>query len=299
MGCETPYFSGLGNCQKLLSKVVGVGITIKGTTFTDATFVSEATWKTGISSSTPASRNTIILPLRVYANNSPEPEMATSNLGIMDKTNEPAPAMIGYLLCGPNDYKDLHALAGTKFDVVLFLEDGTQMATRKSDNSIKGFTALIETRANLPLADNAQQSYPLYVFFSSAKEFKNPVYKSPDYSMDDLLGYVPVGVDLYQSSTLSASTGVVTITAYKRGTTQPLTGLVVADVTVLESNGTAPVGSTTLVEVGQGVYTLTINEDVGGSASALDAGEWAKVQVAKIVTGYITYQSQVEKITAV
>ena len=299
MSCETPYFSGLGNCQKLLSKVKGIGITLKGTTFTDATFIADATWKAGISSSTPANRNAIILPLRVYTPTSPEPAMETSNLGIMDKTSDPAPSMVAYLLSGPMDYKALHALAGTKFDVVLFLEDDTQVGTRKADNAIKGFTAVIATRGGLPLADNVQQSYPVYVFFSSSKEFKNPVYKAPDYSMDDLLGYVPVGMDVYQGSTLSASTGVVTLNVYKRGTSQPVTGLVTADFTVLESSGTATVAVTTVTEVGQGVYTATIQEDTGGTPNALEAGEWAKVQVAKIVSANITYQSQVEKITAV
>lgn len=299
MSCQTPYFSGLGACNALLGKVKGVAITLKGTTFTDATIISDATWKTGIASATPASRNAIILPLRVYENKSPEAEMTTSNLGKMDKTNDPPPAASLYLDTGAYDHKYLHSLAGQKFDVVLFLEGGLVMATRKANNAVKGFRATLETRAGLPLSDNTQQSYKIDLYFDSIDEFKNFVLFTPDWSMDDLKDYVPVGVDLVPLGDLSASTGVVSIGVYKRGTKQGLTGLVVADVTVLDSSGTAPVGSTTLVEVGQGVYTLTINEDVGGSASALDAGEWATIQVAKIVSTFITYQSQVEKITAV
>jgi hypothetical protein len=297
MSCETPYFSGLGNCQKLLAKVAGVGITLKGTTFTDATFIAEATWKAGISTSTAANRNTIIFPLKVYEKTTDDPQVDTSNLGIKDVTNKPAPSMVGYLDCGPSDYKAIHDLAGTKFDVVLFLADGTQVGTRKSDGSIKGFRAKLETRADLPLADGAQNSYPLYLFFRDAKEFEEMVLVAPDYTLYDLIDYVPVGLDL-KVGALSASTGQVSITVYKRGTTQPLTGLVVADVTVLESSGTATVGSTVLTEVGQGVYTLTIQEDTGGTGNALEAGEWAKIQVAKIASTFITYMSEVVKVTA-
>lgn len=298
MGCETPYFSGLGTCQALLPKVVAVGITLKGTTFTDATFVTESTWKAGISTSTAANRNTIIVPLRVYEKTSDEPEITTSNLGIKDKTNEPAPSMVGYAYAGIMDYVYMHVLAGNKFDVVLFLQDGSQVACRKSDNAIKGFRAMIETRADLPMADNAQNSYPLYFFFQSADEFKNLVIKHPDYSYNDLLDYVPVGADVYQGSTLSASTGVVTLNVYARGTTKPVLGLVTADFTVLESNGTATVAVSTVTEVGQGVYTVTIQEDTGGTANALEAGEWAVVQVNKIASTFITYASQPIKITA-
>jgi len=297
MNGETPYFSGLGNFQKLLSKVVGVGITLKGTTFTDATFISSATWKTGICSSTAASRNTIVLPLKVYEKTSDEPGVDTSNLGIKDKTSENPPSMVGYIDAHALDYQALHGLAGTKFDVVLFLSDGTQVATRKADGNIKGFRAVLETRGDLPLADSLQNSYPVYLFFRSALEFKSMVLSAPDYMFEDILDYVPVGLDLICGA-LSASTGVVSITVYKRGTTQPLTGLVLADVTVLESNGTATVATTVCTEVGQGVYTVTIQEDSGGTPSALEAGEWAKIQVAKIAASYVTYQSQVVKVTA-
>ncbi|TRZ51260.1 hypothetical protein D4R99_04625, partial [bacterium] len=147
-------------------------------------------------------------------------------------------------------------------------------------------------------ADNAQQSYPVYVFFRTAQEFMNQVFSTPSFTFDEVLDYVPVGLTLVADSTFSASTGVVTLHAYKRGTTEGKTGLVLADITVLESNATAPTQTTICTEVGQGVYTVTINESIGNSPTALEAGEWAKVQVALIAATFITYQSNVLKITA-
>jgi hypothetical protein len=99
-------------------------------------------------------------------------------------------------------------------------------------------------------------------------------------------------------SKLDATTGVVTLGVYKRGTTTGLTGLILADITVLESNGTAPTATTIVAEVGQGVYTVTINESIGATPGALEAGEWALVQVAKIVTNDVTYLSNTLLLTA-
>jgi hypothetical protein len=298
MGCETPYFSGLGNCQKLLSKVVGIGITLKGTTFTDATFISASGWKAAIASSTPATRTAIVLPLKVYEKTTDAPGIETSNLGIKDITSTPPPSMVGYIDASACDYATLHGLTGTKFDVVLFLADGTMVGTRTVAGAIKGFRAILGTRGDLPQADNAQQSYPVYVFFRTAQEFMNQVFSVPSLSLDDVLDYVPVGLTLVADSTFAASTGVVTLHVYKRGTTEGKTGLVLADITVLESNATAPTQTTIVTEVGQGVYTVTINESIGATPGPLEAGEWVKLQVALIASTFITYQSNVLKITA-
>jgi len=165
MGCETPYFAGLGNCQKLLSKVVGIGVTLKGTTWTDATFITAASWKAAIASSTPATRTAYVLPLKVYEKTTDAPGIETSNLGIKDITSNPAPSMVGYIDASACDYQTIHSLTGTKFEVVLFLADGTMVGTRTAAGTIKGFRAILGTRGDLPNADNAQQSYPSKVLF--------------------------------------------------------------------------------------------------------------------------------------
>lgn len=298
MGCETPYFAGLGDCHALLSKVIGSGITLKGTTFTDATFIADATWKANIASSTPANRNTLVLQHLDYERTTDAATIETSNLGRKTQGVSAPPSMAASLDMGAYDYQTLFGLMGSKFDIVLFLADGKRMGTRKANGTIKGFRAEIAVRGDLPPADSSQKSFPVNFFFSDAKEFENIVIMSASSSFEETKDYVPVGLTLVADSTLSASTGVVTLHAYKRGTTEGKTGLVLADITVLESNATAPTATTIVTEVGQGVYTVTINESIGATPGALEAGEWVKVQVALIASTFITYQSNVLKITA-
>lgn len=289
--CATPYPAGLGTCKSFLSKVQGIAITPKGTTFTDATFALASTWATAVNSSTPASRTTELLPFIAFENTSDAIAIETSNLGRKIVGSKPAPSMVGYLDGSFCDYKTLLSYENNSVDIVLFLQDEKQMATRSSDGTIKGFRAKIAIMNGLPKADNAHQSFPVYIFFDFADEFDNGVLADPTYNFRTLLDYVPVGVTLVALSTLSASTGVITLGVYKRGTNTGLTGLILADITVLESNGTAPTATTIVAEVGLGVYTVTINESIGATPGALEAGEWAMIQVAKIVTTTVTYLS--------
>lgn len=295
--CATPYPAGLGTCKAFLSKVEGIAITPKGTTFTDATFALNTTWKTAVSSSTPASRTTELLPFIAFDNTSDAINIETSNLARKIVGYKPAPSMIGYLDGSFCDYQTLLSYEGQKLDIVLFLQDGKMMGTRVG-SAIKGFRATIAIANSIPKADNSHQSFPVYIFFEYADEFDTGVLAKPSFAFRTLLDYVPVGVNVVALSKLDAATGVVTLGVYKRGTNTGLTGLILADITVLESNGTAPTATTIVVEVGHGVYTVTINESIGATPGALEAGEWALVQVAKIVTNDVTYLSNTLLLTA-
>ena len=295
--CATPYPAGLGTCKAFLSKVEGIAITPKGTTFTDATFALNTTWKTAVSSSTPASRTTTLLEWIATENTSDAVAITTTNLGKKVVESKPAPSMTGFLNGSLCDYQTLLSYEGTKFDIVLFLQDGKQLGTRTGYATIKGFRATIAVNPSIPV-DESTKSFPVYIFFEDQKEFETPALVKPTYSFRNLLDYVPVGVNLVALSKLDAATGVVSLGVYKRGTTTGLTGLILADITVLESSGTAPVATTIVTEVGQGVYTVTINESIGATPTALDAGEWALVQVAKIVSADVTYLSNTLVVTA-
>jgi hypothetical protein len=295
--CATPYPAGLGACKAFLSKVDGIAITPKGTTFTDATFILNTTWKTAVSSSTPASRTTELLEFIATENTSEAVSITTTNLGKKVVESKPTPSLTGYLNGSLCDYQTILAYEGQKVDIVLFLQDGKQMGTRTGYSTIKGFRATIAVNPSIPV-DESSKSFPVYIFFEDQKEFESIALVKPTYNFRSLLDYVPVGVNLVALSTLSASTGVITLGVYKRGTNTGLTGLILADITVLESNATAPVATTIVVEVGQGVYTVTINESIGATPGALEAGEWALLQVAKIVTADVTYLSNTLLVTA-
>jgi len=300
MKCATPYFSGLADCQKLMQKVVGIGLTLKGTTFTKATFITEATWNVGIASKTTASRNATVFPFTNYERTTDDATINTTNLGYKDKDSDPAPSMTGWLDISYCDYKTLFSLEGTAFDAVLFLQDGTQFGSLKSDGTIKGFRCKINVRKDLPPSDNSQSSYPVLINFRSADEFENGYIDQPDYSFDDIKDMVPVGLALSITTPLVAATGVVVVQVNKRCTDTGYAGLLIADWEVLATNGEPPVGVTVMVDDTQGQYTLTINEDVGGSPSALEAGEWATIQCSDedATPTYLTYLSNALKVVA-
>ena len=300
MKCSDPYFAGLADCQKLMQKVIGIALTEKGTTFTKATFIAEATWNANIASVTTATRNTTVLPFTNYERTTSDATVNETNLGFKDKDTDPAPSMVGWLDISYCDYKTLFSLEGTAFDVVLFLQDNTQFASQKSDLTIKGFRAKINVRKDLPPSDNSQSSYPVEINFRSAREFENGYIDIPDHTFDDVLDMVPVGLSLSVTTALNATTGVAVVQVNKRCTDTGQAGLVLADWEVLASNGTPTVGVTVMVDDTQGQYTLTINEGVGGTPGALEAGEWAIIQCSDEDAGptYLTYLSNVLKLVA-
>ena len=300
MKCTTPYFAGLADCQKLMQKVVGIGLTKKGTTWTSATFVTPASWNVAIASVTTASRTATVLPFTNYERTTDDATVNTTNLGYKDKDSDPAPSMNGWLDISYCDYKTMFDLEGTAFDAVLFLQDGTQFATQQSDGAIKGFRCKISVRKDLPPSDNSQSSYPVSINFRSAQEFENGYIDMPDYSFDDIKDMVPVGLSLSITPARVAATGVVVVQVNKRCTDTGYAGLVLADWEVLASNGTPTVGVTVMVDDTQGQYTLTINESVGGSPGALEAGEYAVIQCSDEDAGptYLTYLSQALKVVA-
>ena len=294
MNC-TPYFAGLADCQSLLKKVKGVMVTEKGTTYTFATFVTESVLHLGIADATTANRNASVFPFLNYERTTDDPSIQTSNLGIKDKDLDPPPSMQGWLDASFCDYKTLHSLEGLALDIVLFTTDGKQIGTVKSDGSVKGFRAKISTRKDLPPSDNAQASYPVDILFRNASEFENAVVFEPDYSFDDVLDFVPAGLNVRITTAYSVSTGKVTVKVTERCTDTGKTGLAAADFEVLASDGDAPVSVTVATDNGLGEYELTINEDVGGTPSALDSGDFYKLQVSDDDSTYVTFLSNVIK----
>jgi len=297
MKCETTYFSGAADCSKLLSRVVGIKVVKKGNTFTDSTFVSFATEKQSIASSTLAERIAMVYPLKNYERTTDDPEVQTSNLGNKDQTQDNPPSMAGWLKMSAEDYKLLHDLEGTDFDIELWLANGTKVGTKKSNGAIRGFRGQIATRKDLPPSDNAQSSYPVNIYFQNAEEFKNVYYGSPDYYFSDVIDLIPVGLNVEITTPYATGTGIVVVKITKRATNEPMLGVTLEGCEILESNGTAPVAVTALTENGLGSYDLTINQDTGGVPAALASDDWYKLQISVIDTTFVTYLSNIVKET--
>jgi len=287
-------FAGRSDFNSLMSEVIGVSLIKKGSTFTDATFIQSANWHTKIAD---LSAGMVALPLSIkrgFENTTPEVtfETATST-GFTEQTTQPVPSLKGYVDGSYCDYKQLMALNGHSFNVVLHLKDGSLFATRDDALVVKGFRATINTYFGLPLAENRMQSYPIWINFEYMDEFNNGYVDNPDWTFRALLDFMPVGLSMKVTTRLT-TTAVVKVT--NRATGAGYEGLVVGDFAELASN-TDNVTVSVCVDDGSGQYTLTVVEDTAGLPTALDSGEWVDIQATNDDATYITYVTNVLRLS--
>jgi len=279
-------FAGRSDFNSLMSEVIGVSLIKKGNTFTDTTFVQSANWHTKIAD---LSAGMVALPLSIkrgFENTTPEVtfETATST-GFQEQTTQPVPSLKGYVDGSYCDYKTLQGLNGHSFNVVLHLKDGTIYATRDAALVVKGFRATVNTYFALPLAENRQQSYPIWINFEYMDEFEDGYVDNPDWTFRDILDFLPNGLNAKVTTRLTTTAIIKVVT---RATGAGYEGLVVGDFSVLSSSSDA-VTVSVCVDDGAGQYTITVIEDTGGAPSVLDSGEWAIVQATNDDSTYITY----------
>jgi len=287
-------FGGRSSFNSLMAQVIGVSLIKNGTSsFVAATFIAPDTWKTLIAG--VAGMNALPLSIkRGFENTTPEVSMEESNLGFKEQTTLPIPSLKGYLDGSYCDYRVLNKLNGQEFEVVLHLKDGSQFGTKGSGTEVEGFKATCHFYFGIPLAENRMQSYPIWVNFESYDEFENGYLATPNYTLRNLLNFIPVGMNFETIVALSSSTATVSVT--KRGDGSPVEGLVAADFSVLSSN--APDCSVlSLVETGGGVYVLTIQRLASSVPAALASGEFAIVQATQDDATYYTYSSNLVTFT--
>lgn len=292
MNCKNAYFSGWGECAKLMEKMNGGSLQNKGVSWTDTTAVSSSTWHGLIAALTEAARTVLMTPINAFENTTEDVEIITTQLGKGSIVGKPIPKGIIYLDASICDYKTLHALEGTWFEFAPFFQDGSMWMTRNSSGALKGFRCKIGTKAGLPPEDKSQ-SYPMYLFFDNYTEFENVVVVTPDFTFSDLLDFSAIGLEFKITTAMAA--GDVVVQVNKRGSGDAMTGLAIADFEVLASNAEAPVVVTVLVEDGLGQYTLTIKK--GAAAANLATGEYAVLQASDDDATYVTYLSAGLKIT--
>jgi hypothetical protein len=297
MKCETPYFQGLSDVICKLGKIKGIMLTNKGTTFTDVTLTSISTHHTGIASVTTASRNSMVFPVLSFENTTDDVNIETSGLGYKDTFGKPIPSALVYLDVSACDYQTLSSLEGRLYDVLLYTDEGKQMATKKSLNVNKGFRAKVAFKYGLPPSDNGQLQFAMHLFFRNPEEFmnNNVVYSSPSYTFGDLVDFVPVGLNLEITTAYVPGTFTTVYKVTKRSTGLGMTGLAAADFEILESDGTpAPVTVTSIVDNGLGSYNVLIKN---ATPAALSSGQYYRMQVSDDDATYVTYLSNVIKET--
>ena len=292
MKCEIGTFAGLADILCKLGKVKGIQLTNKGTTFTVATFVTEATHHLNIASKTLASRKSMVYPLLSFEKTTDDITIQTSALGVKDKDGDPIPSALAYLDISAADYQTLKGLENQWWDIILYTDQGRQFGTQTGVN-YKGLRAKIAFKYDLPPQDNAQTSYAMYIFFREADQFKNLAYAAPDYNFNDLLDFVPVGMKLEITTAYLIETSTVVVKVTKRGTDDAITGLDAADFYVNASDGTPVVSVVSITDNGGGSYSLLLQQNTAVTAAALTAGSYYILQAAQDDATYATYLSNV------
>lgn len=295
MNCTNATFGGYGECKKLMEKMNGSLIQDKGITWTDASIITEATWKLAIASKTESERSVKPISINAFENTTDDIEILTTALGKKSVGGKPIPSGILFGDMSLCDYKDFHLLQGISFEHFPTFQDGSFWATRKSNGSLKGFRMHLATKAGLPPEDKSQ-SYPIYIFYDNYQEFENVVIVTPDFFFTDLLDYSPVAMEISEVTQLTTG-GTVVMKVEARCSKLPITGLVIGDFAILESNGIPIVATAGFVEDGQGQYTMTIRADTGGTPEDLALGEYAVVQASQNDATFATFLSVGKKFT--
>ncbi len=275
MDCVPGLFNGWGDCVAMLEEMIGGMLQYKGNTHTDANIISAAAWQTAIADDDSTVRDTLAIKINAFVRTTDDPEITTSQLGKKYKTKNGIPSgtlMLDASLC---DYKQLHVLENRLYEFLPYFDGNSFWATRKTDNTLKGFRCRLATVAGFA-PDDKTTSYPMHVFFDSYEEFKRVVVVSPAFTLDDIFDYSPAGLDVRILTPYTGGDVVVVVT--KRGSGEATTGL--TEVTDWETMRTTfgtllPVAVTVVVEDGGGQYTLTIKKDTGGVPANLAATDTA------------------------
>jgi len=294
MGCKPVVWTGLDSCEKLWDKVAALIATDIGTVFTDAEFISETKLHEILAAIATGMSGNVLDIRRGYENNTADPVVEESNLGISEITDNPLPQLVGYLQVSLAEQQALLQIDAQSFDFPLQLKDGTRIGTMKSDGTIKGLRGKIYIRRNLPMADTKQQSYKIFVFFSSIREFENLVSADSEQSVDDIRMLVPVGLSQTITVPYIIGTGIIRVKVLKRGSGTPLLGLTATDFTIIKTNASDP-GVTAATEIGFGEYDLTVEKDIGTTPVPFVLLEYADIQATDDDVTYYIYASNLIK----
>lgn len=264
MSCSTFYPSGLGACKAFRERVIGVIMVEKGNSKTVAEAKTLATWVT-LMAGKSAGIKAIYIPFdRGYQNNTTEPEITTSNLGFMEKTNDFAPSIRGFGYMSYEDYKTFFGADNQEYDFVLVTKDGMLEGTMTATGNTKGYRGKLFIQYNAPMADNLQESLSFTISFTDVNEWKvASTVIVPDFSIIDLLDSIPVGLQVEILNPYTAGDVIVKVT--KRNQSKaPYAGLTTtAKWEVLSVAGDLDVQITAVVDTNAllGIYILTIKKD--------------------------------------
>lgn len=272
-------------CLKPLAPVKMVALAQKGTSFaSDSAFVNKSVWEGKIKTLAifaPAS-------LSAYERTTDEPTLNTSALGKKYLVRKGVPSMRIFIESNVCDYNEIVSkLKGGLYSVFFILEDGALMGRRAAAGTVEGFTARINAAgADVPIPDAIENSYPVYINFTSIEEFETRIAKNPVGWMPaiDLPAAMPIGLSI--TATTAYATGDITVKIAERcGDPYVDSGLTHTDFEVLGSNDLTAPAVTAVDATGSasGVYVLTVQKG-SGTPGDLAAGDFVVLRV-KVLDG--------------
>jgi hypothetical protein len=141
-----------------------------------------------------------------------EPTMAeaqteTSGFGVSYITSENAPTLLGFAKTNACDFSDmLNSYNGGSYEVYLYDAGGNLLGTARE--LIYGYSTQVWAHANGAIGrDNQTQQYKITLNFLEAEEWRNPSVTPVNYSLNDLLMLMPLGLKATPIIELAGDTG--------------------------------------------------------------------------------------------
>lgn len=277
------------NCIAELSEVKNIIIMegdVEFTSMSDA--LNLATWKTkvqqGLSVYVPREAND-------YEVSTDEPNIVTFQNTRKRLTNKPIPSATVMMQSNFCDYKEIvGTLAGGVYGVMYELADGSFLATQTRDGKVKPLLATVNALSpGIPLKGDVGNNFKLWINHIDYAEFERAILLSPAWDLTfELSSVMPVGYSLLQTGAYELTGGTVTV-AVKERCGDGVTGLIVDDFEIVDSNDLETPAVTTATDDGNGVYTLTLNKAT--VPESLEAGDYMILRVKKLTDTDVTHIS--------
>lgn len=270
--CTSVIPAGAVECLKKIGKAEYMIIDDLSVSFAnDADFINKETNKALINESMLS----YIFKIADYEAGTSDPNVLTLDNTRNIITNRPIPNGTVFADMSFCDQQALlKTLKGGTYRVRYITKDGDIYAYQLSSGVKKGFKADITALTKgIPQKSDIDKNVTIYVNHASYDEFENAVVGTPNWNPGlELVESTPIGLNMSLASVYVSDDVNVQVNTRCAG---GLTGLVTADFEVVDSSVTGV--TIVAVEVGNGVYTLTIHK----TASTLVAGDSVTFRVKK------------------
>lgn len=292
--CATPVPNGAVSCIEYIDRATHVGLIELETGFTTLELALNInSWRVLLQETLKAF---LFKKVANFDNTtsdagSVEPEISKVKTFI----DTPPPSYTFYLQSNFCDYKDALGTIGinANYAIVYFLNNGKLLIVDGLDGSIDGFGALVSaiTKGS---AKEIENSFPLFINHTNYADFENALLIEPEWSVDDLLAYIPSGAKLRATSSYDTVAGTITVQLNDRGGLG-IDGGVPADFTILpypRTNVDTPVVTSAAAITGvAGGYTLTLDKNV--VPESLEVGDQFVIQYKTLSSSVVTKISNI------